>query len=267
MHTVIVNGTTIDNSAYEAFHARRFDETFRLIEGLGGGAVIELGGHPWAMTTRILRDPTLNLVATVSAEEVSQWPDEIPVSRQTYHLEADGATSRAFTNYSANVERTLFDIDEPADIVFACEIAEHLTRAPHIMFLNANRWLKTGGHLIVTTPNGAQFSNPFRNKSKSPPLRASTYARHNYLFTLEGLVDLVSTCGFEIVKTERASPYPRRGLASAYLALGRAPNNLMRRLFTQSLHVVARKISDADQAARLPKIYAPSPDWERVAAR
>ena len=59
-------------------------------------------------------------------------------------------------------------VNDGADIVLACEIIEHLTRAPHVMMLNINSWLKPGGRVVLTTPNGAQFDNPLRVKPKMP---------------------------------------------------------------------------------------------------
>ncbi|MEL6980268.1 MAG: methyltransferase domain-containing protein [Pseudomonadota bacterium] len=261
-----VNGETIDLARYEAFHAERFKQTLETVRALGGGRVVELGGHPWAMTARLLAEQSVTLAATVSAEEVSLWPDALPVTRRSYTLEQDGAPPRGFENVSANLERTRFDIGgEPADLVLACEIIEHLTRAPHVMLLNANAWLKPGGRILITTPNGAQFENPLRFKSKTPSYRANVYGRHNHLFTLEHLTDLAACCGFVVERAELVSPYPRRGPARLYKTLGRLPGRFFREKFNQSLLVVARKTAALEAATRLPKVYAPSPQWECIA--
>lgn len=261
---IYVNGEAIDLARYGSFHRRRFDLTLDTVRQLGGGSLIELGGHPWAMTARLLSDPCVELVATVSAEEVSAWPDELPVETREYEIILPGEPLRHFTNYSTNIERTRLDIGRQVDLVLACEIIEHMTRAPHMLLLNANSWLKPGGRILVTTPNGAQFENPLRVRPKMPSFRYSAYSRHNYVFTLDGLTDLMRCCGFEIESAQRCSPYPRGGLARVYLALGRLPFAYPREKFTQSLHVVGRKVASLDAATRLPKVYVPDPDWERV---
>lgn len=249
---------------YELFHSRRLKITLRTIRALGGGRTVEIGGHPWAMTAKLLDEPLVDLVATVSAEEVSVWPDDLPVTQREVEIFSTGRLLRKFTNFSANIERTRFDIGEQVDLVLACEIIEHLTRAPHIMLLNANAWLRLGGRILITTPNGAHFENPFRIKPKMPAYRASTYSRHNYVFTMAGLTDLVESCGFEVECAEFVSPYPRVGPSRIYPFLGRWPVRYLREKFNQSLHVIARKTKQLEVATRLPRVYVPSPDWELV---
>ena len=262
---ITVNGEAQDISRYCAFHAARLDATLATVRRLGGGSVLELGGHPWAMTLRLLCEPKVELAGTVSAEEVTAWPDALPVTRRDYRIATPGGEEHRFVNYSANLERTIFPISGQVDLVLACEIIEHLTRAPHVMLLNANRWLKDGGRILVTTPNGAQFWNPLRVAPRMPAFRCSTYGRHNYVFTMEGLTDLLTACGFEIEEARHLSPYARSGLARHYRAIGRLPGDYLRQKFTQQLHVVARKVVSVEAATRLPKVYAPSPDWELVA--
>lgn len=259
-----VNGQRVDLSRYGTYHEKRFDLTEALVRRLGGGRVVELGGHPWAMTARLLRDPRVQFVASVSAEEVTAWPDELPVTRRNYEIILPGGSQHSFVNYSANIERVLFDIGTRVDLVLACEIIEHMTRAPHVLLLNANSWLEIGGRILITTPNGAQFNNPLRVVPKMPAFRYSTYSRHNYVFTMKGLTDLVTCCGFEVESAEHLSPYGRTRLARLYPLLGRLPVRYFQEKFGQSLYVVARKIADRRTAARLPLVYCPSPSWELV---
>jgi hypothetical protein len=262
---ITVNGEVFDLSRYGSLHDRRFEMTLDVVRRLGAGTIIEVGAYPWAMTTRLLREPGVRLLATVSAEEITAWPDEIPVRAAPYALEFGDGQRAEFTNYSANVERTLFPVRERADIVLACEIIEHLTRAPHVMMLNINSWLKPGGRVVLTTPNGAQFDNPLRVKPKMPALRYSTYSRHNVLFTLDTLTDLVRTCGFSIERAEYWSPYRRRGASNLRHLLARLPSRYFRDKFAQTIVVVARKVEERSEASRLPKAYEPSAQWERMA--
>lgn len=259
-----VNGEIVDDGAYGAFHARRFGQTLDLVRRFGGGDLVEVGGHPWTMTGKLVAEPGINLLATVSAEEVTAWPEELPVDRREYEIQVDDGPVRRFPNYSANVERTLFPVGGQADIVVACEIIEHLARSPHIMMLNINSWLKPGGLVILTTPNGSQLENPFRVRPKMPSYRPSLYSRHNYVYTMQGLTDLVSACGFEVVEANYWSPYVRSGGSNLYRALYGLGPLYLKQKFAQTLCVVARKIEDRTTASRLPRCYAPDSGWERI---
>ena len=162
------------------------------------------------------------------------------------------------------MERRLFDIPGNADCVVAAEIIEHLVRAPHVMLLNINSWLEKGGILVLTTPNGCQFSNPLRAKPKMPAYRAHMYERHNYVYSMDGLKDLVQSCGFELLETGYSSWYGRSGLSRIYDLLGRIPSRYMKEKFTRTVYIVARKTRDVSSLDRVPKVYGPSDDWEYV---
>src|SRR5262249_35454653 len=83
-----------------------------------------------------------------------------------------------------------------------CDCLEHLIVDPVWTFLEFNRVLATGGHLIISTPNAAAISrvtsilnglNPATENCLKP---ASIYQRHNREWTLEEVVKLVRCCGF-----------------------------------------------------------------------
>lgn len=262
--TVRVNDRAIDIDKYARFHAGRFDQTLELVRRHGGGRVIEVGGHPWAMTARLIEEPGVEVAATVSAEEVTAWSDELPITRRAYTIETDGGARASFPNYSANIERTLFSVGETVDMVLACEIIEHVTRSPHIMLLNINSWLNPGGLVIITTPNSAQLNNPFRVRPRMAAYRPSVYSRHNYTFTMDGLTDLVETCGFEVVEANYWAPYARKGGSNLYRSLYNLGPRYLKDKFAQTICVVARKIEDRQSASRLPRCYAPDAGWERI---
>jgi len=262
-----VNGTLVEEPAYAAFHARRFEQTLGLVRKFGGGDLVEVGGHPWVMTGILATDPAVNLLASVSAEEVTAWPEDLPVERRMYELQVGDHEPVQFPNYSANVERTLFSIGVQAEMVVACEIIEHLTRSPHIMMLNINSWLKPGGYVLLTTPNGSQLENPFRVRPKMPSYRPSVYSRHNYVFTMEGLTDLVSACGFEVVEANYWAPYTRRGATNLYRAAYNLGPRYLKQKLAQTVCVVARKVEDRTTASRLPRCYADDAGWERIDGR
>lgn len=260
-----LNGDRITADTYLRFHVRRFRHTLEALRKLGARKVVEVGGHPWWMTAQIVDDPHFELSATVSAEEVTKWPEEIGVTCRKYSLTTASGRSATFTNYSANIERTLFELSEQPDTVLACETIEHLIRSPHVMLLNMNRWLPVGGKLLITTPNGAQFMNPFRLRH-SRAYRCHVYERHQFTYTLEELVDLVSLCGFDVRDVGYWDIYDREGLSSVYGWLARIPLHFFQCRFQKTIYLVADKTRDTSELPRLPRVYQPSVEWEYIAS-
>ena len=262
--TIKVNGKIFDNQRYMKYHYLRFKKTLKVLQELGSKKVMELGGHPWAMTSMLVDEPNLNICATVSAEEVTFWPDEIPITKKKYEIQTAKGNINSFTNYSANLERSRFTIEEQPDTVLACEIIEHLVRAPHVMLLNMNDWLPVGGKVILTTPNGAQFSNPFRTTSPIPNYRCHLYSRHQYLFTLDTLCDLVKLCGFKILKAGYWDVYPRKGKLKIYDVLGGVPSSYFKAKFKKTLFIIAEKIEDKEFIEDTPLAYERMGNWEYI---
>src|SRR5437868_2580635 len=105
---IIVNDERFSAGNYLRFHRRRIAATIAALEQLGGKRIVELGGHPWAMTSSLIDDGRFEIAATVSAEEVTHWPDDIGVTRREYQMTTLGGRKVSFPNYSANIERTRF---------------------------------------------------------------------------------------------------------------------------------------------------------------
>ena len=97
-----------------------------------------------------------------------------------------------------------------------------------------------------------------------PALRYSVYARHNFLFTMSTLCDLLETCGFEIETATFWSPYVRTGVAKLYRALSALPGRYSKAKFAQTLVVVARKVEDRATAKALPSALRADGPWEFV---
>lgn len=261
---VTVNGESIDVTRYWAMHEGRFRRSLSALCRRVSGRVLEIGGHPWAMTSMIAEADGLELGATVSAEEITKWPDDIGVTSNLYRLRSPDGTEIEFRNFSLNIERDLVDIEDRFDAVIACEVLEHLIRAPHIMLLNVNRWLKMNGVVLLTTPNGVQFSNPFRMKNARPALRCYTYERHNCLFTLDQLEDLVLRSGFRILDSGYWNVYRRGGLSRLYSLANLIPGRYFQEKFSRTIFLIAQKEEERDHLKGCPKAYIQHPDWEYI---
>lgn len=253
------------NPGYVAYHAARIDATLGLLRRIGARRIVEVGSHPWVMTARLVDSGAFDVCAAVSAEEATRWPDEIGCRRRAVRLLTPSERTVTIPTYVANVERTRFDLEERPDTVLACEIVEHLVRAPHVMFLNINRWLPLSGLVVVTTPNGAQFANPFRRRSPTAGYRANAYERHAYLYTREDLADLLALTGFRVRELGYWDPYGRQGLARVCGALGRLPLPYLRDKFMKTIVAVGEKERDVAELERAPRVCDPRGDWEFVA--
>ena len=53
---LIVNGERIEAANYRRFHGRRIEATIAALRKLGARRLVELGGHPWVMTSAFLDD-------------------------------------------------------------------------------------------------------------------------------------------------------------------------------------------------------------------
>lgn len=261
---ILVNGKEFDNTYYSTYHHQRIAYTMAKLLQIGARKIVEVGGHPWAMTAQIIDSDQLELLATISAEEVTKWPDDIGVKTQTYHIRTPRGEEACFINYSANIERTPFDIQERPDTIIACEIVEHFIRSPHIMFLNINRWLPQAGKLLITTPNGSQFANPFRRKSPTPAYRANLYERHSFLYTLDQLKELVTLCGFKIIDAGYLNVYQVHGLPRLYQMLSKIPLAYFQEKFKKMIYLIAQKEKDTVELEKTPSIYIPSDNWDFI---
>lgn len=97
--------------------------------------------------------------------------------------------------------------DERFDLVISCEMVEHLALDPMNVFAEANRVLRPGGYLLVSTPNAVSLQNliktfAFMAPSLAPHYRLprnleSIYQRHNRELTPGALHELFRASGFD----------------------------------------------------------------------
>jgi ubiquinone/menaquinone biosynthesis C-methylase UbiE len=97
--------------------------------------------------------------------------------------------------------------DHSAQLVFALEIVEHLTSPFHLM-KEAYRILKSGGHLVITTPNVTRIGNIFKlligrspNDRLAPPGYDDPndeWRPHAREYAMHELAEMLRYVGFEI---------------------------------------------------------------------
>ena len=264
MTSIRVDGKDLDVTHYAAMHEKRISWTLQALKWLQVKSVVEVGSHPWVMTAALTDEPEIDLLATISAEEATLWPDDIDPVNVKHEIVTQRGNSASVKTYSFNIERRRTKIEEMPDAVLACEVIEHLVRSPHTMLLNINDWLSVGGVLVITTPNGCQMMNPFGRSPRMPAYRARCYERHSFVYCLPQLMDLVGLCGFSVVDSGYSSPYPCTGMQQTRKILASFPVRYLSEKFDRMVYVVARKVRDVKCLSRTPAMYVPSPSWEFI---
>jgi 2-polyprenyl-3-methyl-5-hydroxy-6-metoxy-1,4-benzoquinol methylase len=91
------------------------------------------------------------------------------------------------------------------DVVFLCEVIEHLCRFPIEVLVDLKKLVKPGGYLIVTTVNFLRLSNRLRVLIGQSPLtdpfkRSNDGRYHIREFTLQELAGYIQEAGFEVLE-------------------------------------------------------------------
>lgn len=200
-------GNRWEGDFYADVHARRFVETLKFLPPLPAGArVLELGAVPYYMTCLLARH------FGVAVEPLSFY--EVEEKTEARHVvESEKYGERYEFEYAAvNVERDVFPFeDESFDLVLCCEILEHLLINPSHMLYESHRVLKTGGRILVTTPNVLQWRNVLallRGRNIYDLYRGNgVYGRHNREYAPAEVGELLAANGFEVERLETVHVY------------------------------------------------------------
>lgn len=99
----------------------------------------------------------------------------------------------------------------------------------------------------------------------SQAYRANVYERHSYVYRLEDLVELITLCGFKVIRAGYCELYGRQGPSRVYGWLARIPGRFFRERFMKTIYVMAEKTRDVATLERCPKVYDARGDWEYIA--
>jgi SAM-dependent methyltransferase len=170
----------------------------------GARRALELGANPYFLTLLARRHLGLDLTLA------NYFGEQTPRGRGLHRLiTPDGPIELAYDHF--NIESDPFPYAEASfDLVFFCEIVEHLLSEPRIDEMR--RVLRPGGHLLVTTPNVTRLGNLVRlarglnvYAGYSPH---GPHGRHNREYTLAELVALLEGHGLSVVRTLVRNVYP-----------------------------------------------------------
>lgn len=187
------------NDSYLQDHLERFRHVFSAVPiGHGSGHLLEIG----SITNTVpvyLNSLRYGFVAAHSLVKSESWLSELAL--------------RPFTD-QGRLRIDYFDFDrEPSpyddssfDCVVCSEVLEHLALDPMNMMSEVNRVLKTGGRLILSTPNVASSAalhriliggNPY---VYAPYYKSAGSNRHNREYTCFEVRRLLRASGFEVEK-------------------------------------------------------------------
>jgi SAM-dependent methyltransferase len=184
---------------YASSDFRRFVYTLGLASNLSGTA-LELGANPY-FTTLLLK-----LFTPLDLRLANFFANELPsegiqsVGYRDLASRAEASMDLPFQHF--NIESARFPYpDESFDVVFFCEIIEHLTEDPIRVMNELRRILKPSGNLIVSTPNVARLENVARFVAGAniydPYSGYGPYGRHNREYNRHELYHLLTFSGFQ----------------------------------------------------------------------
>jgi SAM-dependent methyltransferase len=208
-------GIEAEGQSYISLALHRFLITVSLVPPAGqpGARLLELGANPYFITLLLKRFTSYELVLANYFGETAA-PGER--GKQTVTSRQYGE-QHVFEYDQFNGERDSFPYpDGTFDLVLNCEILEHLPLDPTHYLCECHRVLKSGGAMLLTTPNVLALQNLWRLAASHNIFDLysgyGVYGRHNREYTPSELVNLLQGCGFSVEQVKLEDIYAHHGL-------------------------------------------------------
>ena len=197
---------------YHDVHSDRYAITLKALSKIHlptNAKILELAANPYGMSAYLSTMFSDHLTLATSADKKEERHVDIGVSDKFFKLK----------EYGFNVEKDIWPFEDNSfDLVIACEIVEHLAMDPMALFAGANRVLKPGGYLFVSTPNAASIQNFLKlgrlmpaglaQQFRRPFSIARLYERHSREYSPFTIGEMCGAAGFEIALMETDSAFP-----------------------------------------------------------
>ena len=172
------------------------------------GRALELGANPYFLTWLNTRFSELDLtLANFFGRERGPLTQHLVLQERGAHVELDMSCDLF------NLEEDPFPYEDGRfDLVFFCEIIEHLLMNPLHALGEIHRILRPGGTLILTTPNAARLDNVVLTLAGGniydPYSGFGPYGRHNREYVRSELLRLLEFAGFDVETSFAADSHP-----------------------------------------------------------
>lgn len=181
---------------YHMAHKRRFVRTIQVIlDQIPSGKLLELGTS--SLLPLALKTLAPEVQVSVTDFDLSNplvWEKEVKIA----------SNIKSCVAYSVDLEKTKLPVpDETFDYVICSEVIEHMEIDPMFMLSEVNRVTKTGGTLILTTPNIVSSHGITKVLMGLEPYfymqyhKPGNYHRHNYEYSVHTLAKVIQAAGFD----------------------------------------------------------------------
>ena len=182
--------------SYHYGHARRMARTLQVIlDQKPQGKFLEVGTT--ALIPLVLSKLAPDLDLTVTDFNL----DKQKLGEDTFKLQDESITLKVAR---VNIENEPLPFDDNTfDFILLSEVIEHMEVDPMYMLSEINRVLKTGGTLVVTTPNCASTWAIHKILNGVEPYfymqyqKKGTMYRHNYEYSIHSLTAVLKASGFD----------------------------------------------------------------------
>ena len=182
--------------SYHADHKRRMARTIQvLLDQNPSGSLLEVGTSH--LIPLVLDEVLPGLAVTVTDFDLTQ-----PVY-SNMEVSLNGVT-RVVPCARVNIENEPLPFeDETFDYILLCEVLEHMEIDPMFMLAEINRVMKTGGTLILSTPNAVSTWSITKMLKGFEPYFYMQYRhdrslyRHNYEYSIHSLAAVIKAAGFD----------------------------------------------------------------------
>jgi SAM-dependent methyltransferase len=180
----------------EDWHVRRLVQSALLLPvGGPGSRLVDLGTHP----------AVLNVLAQVGGYQHADGVDSDAARPSSWTVAKPSWGSQALRSYpihNRDLQRDRLPFDDASvDLVTCLETLEHLLDPMHLL-IEANRILKPGAKMLLTTPNVVSWRSMLRAAVHKHPLvypvlvPGLTTNRHNIEYTPDQARALLAAAGF-----------------------------------------------------------------------